>query len=188
MVCNMQLRHPSGLEIDVRGTSGDEVARVAAALSEHHIPTIHSHGELHMGDKFTTNITGSTIGSAAIGAGAVATGTVTVTREQPNQLEHKRMVAESQAALVRDQDALDALDGRMFEALNQFLRIARDIQVEHKSLAEVQSQMKVTLDEIWAEQVTKGMRPQLLPKTLEIAKSIGSNPLMLEVGKKLLGV
>lgn len=74
----------------------------------------------------------------------------------------------------------------MFEALNQFLRLARDIQVEQKGLADVQAMMKTTLDEVWAEQTAKGMRPQVLSKTLGVAGAIASNPIMVEVAKKLL--
>lgn len=140
-----------------------------------------------MGDKFTTNISNSNVGAAAIGTGAQATGSVTTTTQAPTQEQHRKAVTEAQGALVRDQDALDRLDSRMFEALNQFLRLARDIQVEQKSLAEVQAKMKDTLDEVWAEQAAKGMKPQLLPKTLEVAGAIVSNPVMIEVGKKLIG-
>lgn len=75
----------------------------------------------------------------------------------------------------------------MFEALNQFLRLARDIQVEQKSLADVQAKMKETLDEVWAEQAVKGVKPQLLPKTLQVAGAIATNPVMVEVAKKLIG-
>jgi hypothetical protein len=40
--------------------------------------------------------------------------------------------------------------------------------------------------EVWAEQAAKGMKPQVLPKTLEIAGEILKNTVMLEVGKKLI--
>jgi len=106
----------------------------------------------------------------------------TLTQEQ-----HRRSIADAQAAAIRDQDALDKLDSRMFEALNQFLRLARDIQVGQKSIVEIQTKMKDTLDEVWAQQVAKGMKPQLLPKTLEVAGAIASSPIMVAVAKKLLG-
>lgn len=138
-----------------------------------------------MADKYTTNISNSTVGAAAIGTGATATGTVTVATERPTQAEHREAVAAAQGALVADQDAIDELDARMFEALNQFLRLARDIQVEQKSLAEVQARMKDTLDEVWAEHAARGMKPQLLPKTLESSGAIATNPVMVEVAKKL---
>ncbi|WP_437673238.1 hypothetical protein [Sorangium sp. So ce131] len=147
---------------------------------------INNYAETQMGDKYTTNISHSNVGAAAIGAGAVATGSVAAAAP-PTQEQHRKAVAEAQGALVRDQDALDALDTRMFEALNQFLRLARDIQVEQKSLADVQAKMKETLDEVWAEQAAKGMKPQLLPKTLEVVGAIASNPVMIEVTKKLIG-
>jgi hypothetical protein len=138
---------------------------------------------MNMGDKYT--ITGSNI-VGAVGPGAT-TGSVTVTTQTPTQEQHRKAVVDTQTALVRDQDALDKLDSRMFEALNQFLRLARDIQVEQKSLGEVQAQVKATLDDVWAEQAAKGMKPQLLPKALEVAGAIATNPIMAEVAKKLIG-
>ncbi len=54
-------------------------------------------------------------------------------------------------------------------------------------MAEVQAKMKETLDDVWAQQAAKGMKPGLLPKSLEIAGAIATNPVMFEVAKKLLG-
>jgi hypothetical protein len=144
------------------------------------------HEEVHMGDKITTNVSGSTVGAVAAGKGARAIGTVT-TSSAPTQAEHRKSIGETQAAVVRDQEALDALDSRIFDALNQFLRLARDIQVEQKSLRETQVKMKETLDEVWAQEVAKGMKPQVLPKTLEVMGAIAANPIMVEVAKKLIG-
>jgi hypothetical protein len=148
----------------------------------------HHHGDVHMGSKFTTNITGSTVGAFAQGNHAVATGTVTVgAAGSVTQEQHKAAMANAQTALVRDQDALERIDDRLYEALGQFLALARKIQVEQQGLAEVQEKMKTTLDEIWAQQAAKGMKPQMLPKTLEVVKALMDNPVMGEVTKKLLG-
>ncbi len=139
-----------------------------------------------MSDKYKTDISNSTLGAVAIGPGATATGTATTPLEGITQDQHCKAVTEAQGALVRDQDALDRLDARLFEALNQFLRLARSIQVEQKSLGDLQGKMKETLDEVWAQQVAKGMTPRLLPKTLEVARAITENPVMTEIAKKLV--
>jgi hypothetical protein len=48
-----------------------------------------------------------------------------------------------QVALVKSQDAVD---DRIFDALSQFLRIARKTELDVHSLSDVQSKMKETLD------------------------------------------
>ena len=103
------------------------------------------------------------------------------------QYQNKAAVSNAQAALVRDQDALERIDDRLYEALGQFLTLARKIQVEQQDLAQTQTKMKETLDEVWAAQVAKGMKPQLLPKSLEVVQALVGNPVMGEVTKKLLG-
>jgi hypothetical protein len=140
-------------------------------------------GDLVMA-KYTSNVTGSNVGALAVGDHAHAQGTVNVDRV--SQVEHVDRVKAAQRALVNDQDALDQIDTRLYEALGQFLRLAREIQVEQKSIAEVQAKMKDTLDEVWGEQAAKGLRPRTLPKTLEVAKAMTENPVMVEVVKKLL--
>ena len=103
------------------------------------------------------------------------------------QGQHNAAIDEAQIALIRDRDALEQIDNRLYEALNQFLNVARKIQVEQQSLADVQAKMKDTLDEVWAEHVAKGLRPRVLPKTLEVAEAMIKNPTMAEVVKRLLG-
>ncbi|WP_441292047.1 hypothetical protein ACSRUE_17930 [Sorangium sp. KYC3313] len=140
-----------------------------------------------MGSKFTTNISGSTIGAFSQGDHAVVTGHVTGGAAIPfTQQQHKAAIKDAQAALVHDQDALERIDERLYEALNQFLTMARKIQVEQQSLADVQAKMKETLDDVWAQQAAKGLRPQVLPKTLEVAESLLKHPAMAEVVKHLL--
>lgn len=102
------------------------------------------------------------------------------------QEEHRASIKEAQTALVRDQDALDQLDERLYEALGQFLRLAREIQVEQQSLSASQAKMKDTLDEVWAQHAARGLRTQTIPNTLEFAKTLLKNPVMAEVLKSLL--
>jgi hypothetical protein len=148
----------------------------------------HHHGVTHMGSTFTTNITASTVGAFAQGDGAVATGHVTIGAPGPlTQEQHKTAISAAQTALVHDQDALERIDDRLYEALGQFLTLARKIQVEQQSLVEVQAQMKATLDEVWAQQEAKGMKPKLLPKGLEVVEVLAKSPITAEIAKKLLG-
>ena len=139
--------------------------------------------------RFTTNIRGSTIGAVAIGDHARATGTVNYgTSATPlSQEQHKVAISDAQMALVHDQDALERIDDRLYEALGQFLTLARKIQVEQQSLVEVQAQMKATLDEVWAQQEAKGMKPKLLPKGLEVVEALAKSPITAEIAKKLWG-
>jgi len=134
---------------------------------------------------FTTNITGSTIGAVAVGDHATVTGTVHVgATRSVTQTRHEEHIKKAKKALIEDEDRLDKL---LYEVLWQFLILARKIQVEQQSLAETQAKMKATLDEVWAAQVAKGMRPEVLPKTLEVVKALMENPVMGEVVKGLAG-
>lgn len=149
---------------------------------------VYHHGDVIMGDKYKTTITGSTVGAFAQGDHAVATGHVTIGASGSlTQEQHKTAISAAQTALVHDQDALERIDDRLYEALGQFLTLARKIQVEQQSLAEVQAQMKATLDEVWAQQEAKGMKPKLLPKGLEVVEALAKSPITAEIAKKLLG-
>lgn len=146
--------------------------------------SVHHHGDVIMsGDKFSTNISGSTIGAIAVGKNATADGTVNIDHSRLTQVAHVAQVKAAQKALVEDEESLDDL---VREALTQFLTMARKIQVEQMSLAEAQAQMKATLDEVWAAQVAKGMKPQLLPKGLEVVGALAKNQVMNEVVQKLI--
>jgi hypothetical protein len=149
-------------------------------------PTIHHHhGESHMGDKYTVTTTNSTIGAQAVGSGAQATGKVTIGHAGAlTQGEHLEYIKAARKALVDDEEQLDAL---LHEVLGQFLRLARDIQVEQKSLAELQLRMKNTLDELWAHHAAGALRPAPLPASLGIVAELARNPVMVEVVRGLTG-
>ncbi len=155
------------------------------ALAATALVSVH-HGDIVYGAKTTSTITDSTVGAVAVGAQASATQSIsqepTVSREQL-----RSAISEAQRALVSDQDSLDQIDERIYEALNQFLRIARSIEVEQKSLADVQRKMQETLDEVWAAQVAQGMKPAVLPEALQVIQTFLKNPLTLELGKHLVG-
>jgi hypothetical protein len=145
---------------------------------------VHHQGDIIMGAKYSSHITGSTVGSVAVGDHATAVGTVSINSGPLTQDQHRTAIKKAQKALLDDEEQLDQL---VYEALGQFLRLAREIQVEQKNLAEVQMKMKETLDEVWAENAVKGMKPEILPKTLEVAKVLIESPAMAEVAKVLLG-
>jgi hypothetical protein len=145
---------------------------------------LHHHGVIIMGSSFNTSITGSTVGAIAVGDNSTASGTVT--HHGPmTQAQHEEYIKKAKKGLVEDEDQLDPL---VHDALAQFLTLARKIQVEQQGLAETQAKMKAALDEVWAGQVAKGMKAQVLPKTLEVVKALMENPVMGEVTKKLVGV
>lgn len=152
--------------------------------------SVHHHGDIIMGSTFTNNISGDTqIGAFGQGDGITVTGSLTVNAGAPGtrtQEQHKAAIKEAQTALVHDQDALERIDDRLYEALNQFLSMARKIQVDQQSLAEVQAKMKETLDEVWAQQVAKGLRPQALPEGLKVIEALVKSPITAEIAKHLL--
>jgi hypothetical protein len=65
--------------------------------------------------------------------------------------------------------------------------MARKIQVDQQSMAQVQAKMKETLDEVWAQQAAKGLRPQALPEGLKVIEVLAKSPITAEIAKKLLG-
>jgi hypothetical protein len=142
-------------------------------------------GDVIHGSKITATVTGSTLGALAVGDGSAATNTVDgstgVTQEQL-----RGAIREAQIALVDDQDALAQVDARLFEALNQFLRMARETQVEQKALAEVQAKMKETLDEVWAKQLAPDLKSRALPETLKVIQALATSPSLAEIAKQLI--
>jgi hypothetical protein len=143
---------------------------------------IHVGGDLVQGSKNIATITGSTLGAVAVGDGAVATnaieGSAAVTQEQL-----RSAVREAQIALLDDQDALDS---RQYEALDKFFRVTRYLQVEQKSLAEVQSKLKVILDKVWAKQLAPELRSKALPGTLKVIEAMLKSPILVEIAKQLI--
>ena len=145
----------------------------------------HHHGDTHMGNKYTITNTNSTIGAQGVGDGITVTGSLTIGAPVvPTQAQHVENIKAAKKALVDDEDQLTPL---LHEVLGQFLRMARDIQVEQKNLAQVQALMKNTLDEVLAQQAAKGLRPQALPEGLKVVGELAKSPVMGEVVKKLLG-
>ena len=135
-------------------------------------------------DTYNVSVSGPTVGAFAVGDHAVATGHVTVgAPDAVTQEQHKAAIKEAQKALVDDEDQCGPL---VHDALGQFLRVAREVQVEQQSIANVQAKMKETLDEVWAQQAAKGLRPLALPEGLKVIGELAKIPVMSEVVKALL--
>jgi hypothetical protein len=132
-------------------------------------------GDVVHGSQHTATATGSTLGALAVGDGSTATNpsgsSSSVTQEQL-----RSAIRQAQIALVDDQDTLAQMDARQYEVLHQFLRLAREIQVEQKSLAEVQAKLKETLDEVRAHQFSGEVRPRALPETLKVIEALLKSP------------
>ena len=146
---------------------------------------MHFYRDVHVGATYVSHVTGSTIGAIAAGDHATATGTVHVgAAGSVTQAQHDENIKKAKKALVDDEGLLDEL---VHEALTQFLTLARKIQVEQQSLAETRAMVTATLNGVWAAQTAKGMRPQLLPETLEVVKVLVGNPVMGEIVNRLTG-
>ncbi len=132
------------------------------------------------------HIHGGTVGAVGVGDGASVVGNVSTGAQRwpADQEEHRRNIRDAQTALLRDQDAMD---GRIFDALNQFLRMVREIRIEQKSQAEVLALIKGTQDEVWAELAARGLKSPVLPNTLEVLGALAKNPVMAQIVKNIFG-
>ena len=141
---------------------------------------LHHHGDVHMGPKFVTNITGSHVGAFAQGDGAVANGHVTIGAPRtPTQEQHRAAIKEAHKALLDDEDRLDAA---VYKALERFLKLAREVQVEPREIGEVQADLQRILDHVWKEHAVKVL---VLPKGLNVIEALAKSPATAEVLKKL---
>jgi len=145
---------------------------------------IYNRGVIEMGDRVDNDFSRANIGAVTQGQGAVGHGTVN--GQVPPQEQHQKAVTEAQKALLAEQDAVAELGRGVYEALGQFLTLARKIQVDQQDLRTVQGKMKDTLDEVWAQHAAKELRAPILPKTLEVAGAIVKNPVFQDVAKKLI--
>ena len=138
---------------------------------------IHHHGNINVGTQVTSTITNSTIGAVAIGARSQAQGGTYVST--PTQDQHRASIKRAPKALIDDEDHLDPI---VYEALELFLRAARDVRVEGRVLAEVQAELMQALDEIWE---AKRVGPQALPAGLKVVEVLAKCAVTAEVAKKL---
>lgn len=141
-----------------------------------------------MTDSKIITITNSPFNALAFDGGtATVSVNISAPTPVPTQAEHRQAMTQAEMQLVKDQDAIKELGDGIYEALGQFLRIARDIEVSHKSVAELQLKMKETLDEVWAKDAARALRSTAIPETFDFLKTLAANPVMLQVVKKLLG-
>ena len=132
-----------------------------------------------------TNILGGNHGAIAIGHESTAIGVVnnnyyssaaTLTQEQ-----HKATIKEAEKALLDDEDHLAS---PAVEALRQFLRVVREIQVDRRSLDEVRAEMMAHFAEVWT---AKSPPNRALFSGLEAIGALRKHPAADEVVKNLLG-
>jgi G3E family GTPase len=123
---------------------------------------------------------------AANAAGEHSSASHTVTHQASVQDEYKKQIAEAQTALISDQDSLDELDAEVHDALGQFLRIARQIEITHSSLAEAQERVKALLDAVWIEKTGDKLARGSLPANLSVVKAMLSSPVLAAAIKLLV--
>lgn len=140
---------------------------------------LHHYGHVHMGSTFTTNITSSTVGAIATGDHAIAAGHVTVHHEALTQAQHHEHIKTAKKALADDEEQLAPA---VYDALEKFLKQAREVQVESRSLDEVRAEMDGILDRVWADR-----HGNALPPGLKVTEALTKSPAMVGAAKKLLG-
>lgn len=140
-----------------------------------------------MANKHVSTVVASTVGAIAIGDHAQSHGTAAVYDGPLTQERHRSILANAQMALVRDQDVLERIDERLYQAMGDLLLRLRKIEIGLQSQAELQLQMKQTVEDVWAEHVAKGMKSRALPQGLAVISAIAKHPATGEVVKKLLG-
>jgi hypothetical protein len=143
------------------------------------VDAVRHQAQVHTGPSFVTNITGSTIGAVATGDHAIATGTVNLHQGPLTQAQHLEHIKAAKKALADDEERLDA---SIVEALEKFLKSAREVKVEEKPMGEVQAEMEGILDRVWAEHQGKA-----LPQGLKVTQTLAQSPAMAGVTKKLGG-
>jgi hypothetical protein len=166
-------------EVDEHGHAAPEASNTTIINNPHYFVSV------HMGNTYTSTTTNSPGAATAQGEHASANAAAQVAGGSPAQDEHRKRIKHAQNALNDDQDSIDSAT---YDALQQFLRLARELQVEQKGLRETQAQMKSTLDDVWAQLAAKGLKPKPLPETLEVIKALANYPVTIEIAKKLIGV
>lgn len=164
------------------------IRRLLDADADAQPANLHQHGDIVMGSKHVVTVSRSTIGAFAVGDQAHATGSVQVAMgDTMTQSQHRAAIQDAQMALVKDQDRLGEIHALLFDALHQFLRLAREIHVEQQALKDLVAKMKATQDEVWAQYEAKGLQGVRLPETLNLIAEIVKHPAMTEVVKQLVG-
>ena len=159
--------------LELTEDSPEQFRREARALSV----------KINTGDIYRTQIDNSTVGALAVGAQAHATGTVNLHQGPLTQAQHLEHIKAAKKALVDDEDRLEA---RVYQALEQFFKSARDVRVESREIAEVQTEMVGILNRVWAEQLGKPVQRNTVSSGLAIKLALEKSLAMVEVTKILL--
>src|SRR5687767_5277505 len=165
---------------------GELAERVRRLESEPRVVRIDKNfGEIVMSSEKTVNVTGSKNVSIADDH---STATVTVHSGPKGEfLSRDDVVAllnTAQSALDKEAKKLDEIHGLAYEGLSNLLLEIRKIRADQITHAELQKRAHDTLDDLWAKQVVKGMKPVSLDATLETIKALA--PVIGPLGVKLL--
>jgi small GTP-binding protein len=178
LMCQENLRHVSVLKI----------LGVVDPLRTSEAVVVKNYGGIHMGDKYENVVTGSNVATLVSGGHANAVGKLSVEQNGgANQSMLRAELAMVQKALIDSQDQLDELRSGLFEALGQFLRIARDIQVDNQQAKVIGEQLKNVFDDVAAQHFAEQLKPGVLPRTLEVSKALLSSPVLAALAKTLVG-
>jgi len=138
-------------------------------------------------NRITNTVTNSTIGANAVGHDVSAKGSVkTAGASVPNQAAYLAELKEVQRALLEQEDLLDQIDPRLYEALNQFLRTAKNIQVELQDLRGSQDKILEAFERAWTGQVPAEAKSGLASGGFQFVKELLKSPLTAEVARRLL--
>jgi len=133
-----------------------------------------------MGNYNITN-TPTNVGSQAIGEGAIATGGVAVSGGVRVGTDYEKCIRDARKALVDDEDRLEGLSQGLSDALVQFLRLAREIQIDQRAILDGQNRIQASVDDLWEKQVAQRHKGITLPAVVEVAKA--SAPVLSELMK-----
>lgn len=134
----------------------------------------------HANVTYNTSVAGS-VGALAVGHGASATN---VTLTWPTQADHQQQMKDAQHALIEGQDELQAT---VVEALGQFLRVARQTQVENQRIADVQTRLQSEFEDILVRQFGIDVKPGLLRAGSPLANALLASPVVAEIIKAIVG-
>jgi len=141
-------------------------------------------GSANMGNTYRNKVTNSPGTAVAQGEHANATASATIrSREALTQEEYEQEIDETHGVLMSERRQLDA---DVWKVLDEFLRVARELNVGQLSLAEQQSKVTDALDDIWVAQKMKELKSNPLSDGLKVAQKLLGNPVMQEVAKKLV--
>jgi hypothetical protein len=102
------------------------------------------------------------------------------------QQEHASILLEIQSDLVQLQAQLDELGDGVFDALWQSLRQVAKLRIDEQPSEQLVRQTKSTIEDLWARQVAKDLRPRSLDKVPGVLEALSKHPLVKVVVEQLV--